>query len=78
MRAPFLAGGTALDVTASVGIAITGVHTNADAIMQSADYALYGVKAAGRNGYAVNVVGAEKLASVRGTGRQENALIGVG
>ena len=66
MRAPFLAGDTALDVTASVGIAITGVHTTADAIMQSADHALYGVKAAGRNGYAVNLVGAEKLASVRG------------
>lgn len=66
MEAPFQVGGITLQVTASVGIAITSVHTNAEAIMQSADYALYGVKAAGRNGYAVNVVGAEKLASVRG------------
>ncbi|QBE67605.1 diguanylate cyclase [Pseudoduganella lutea] len=66
MQAPFVVGGSTLRVTASIGIAITGVPTNAEAIMQSADYALYGVKAAGRNGYAVNVVGAEKLASVRG------------
>ncbi|MBB3219489.1 sensor domain-containing diguanylate cyclase [Pseudoduganella umbonata] len=71
MRAPFLVGDAALPVTASVGIAITGTHTNAEVIMQSADYALYGVKAAGRNGYAVNVVGAEKLASVHAMARHE-------
>ncbi len=66
MMQPFQAGEATLRVTASIGIAIAGVPTSPESIMQSADHALYGVKAAGRNGYAVNVVGAEKLASVRG------------
>jgi diguanylate cyclase (GGDEF)-like protein len=66
MAAPFVIQGRTLRVTASVGIAVTRQHTSLEGIMQSADYALYGVKAAGRNGYAVNVVGAEKLACVRG------------
>jgi diguanylate cyclase (GGDEF)-like protein len=74
MEAPFQAGDVTLRVTASIGIAITRIPTNAEAIMQSADYALYGVKAAGRNGYAVNVVGAEKLASVRGHDERGAAL----
>jgi diguanylate cyclase (GGDEF)-like protein len=65
MTPPFDAGELTLRVTASIGIAITGGPAGADAIMQAADNALYGVKAAGRNGYAVNVMGAEKLASVR-------------
>lgn len=68
MAAPFVAGDCELCVTASVGIAITRHHTSAEAIMQSADYALYGVKAAGRNGYAVNAVGAERLARVHAGG----------
>jgi diguanylate cyclase (GGDEF)-like protein len=68
MEAPFDAGHVKLRVTASVGIAITRHHTSAEAIMQSADYALYGVKAAGRNGYAVTAVGAERLASVQANG----------
>jgi translation initiation factor 2B subunit (eIF-2B alpha/beta/delta family) len=32
--------------------------------MRAADQALYGVKAAGRNGYAVNPVGAERVVRV--------------
>jgi diguanylate cyclase (GGDEF)-like protein len=68
MAEPFSGGDVKLRVTASVGIAITRHHTSAEAIMQSADYALYGVKAAGRNGYAVNAVGAERLASVHANG----------
>jgi diguanylate cyclase (GGDEF)-like protein len=66
MAQPFQLGGTMLRVSASVGIAITRHHASAQAVLQSADYALYGVKAAGRGGYAVNVVGTEKLACVRG------------
>jgi len=34
--------------------------------MRAADLALYGVKAAGRNGFVVNRVGAERLLRVRG------------
>ncbi|TWI69517.1 diguanylate cyclase (GGDEF)-like protein [Pseudoduganella lurida] len=66
MAAPFRIGDLVLRVTTSVGIAVARHASSAEAIMHSADYALYGVKAAGRNGYAVNVVGAEKLASVHG------------
>lgn len=68
MAEPFDAGGVKLRVTASVGIAITRHHTSAEAIMQSADYALYGVKSAGRNGYAVTAVGAARLARVHADG----------
>jgi len=68
MAEPFDAGGVKLHVTTSVGIAITRHHTSAEAIMQSADYALYGVKAAGRNGYAVTAVGAARLARVHADG----------
>ncbi|GGY03188.1 sensor domain-containing diguanylate cyclase [Pseudoduganella dura] len=68
MAEPFRAGGATLCVTASIGISVTRHHTSAEAIMQSADYALYGVKAAGRNGYAVTAVGAERLAIVHANG----------
>jgi diguanylate cyclase (GGDEF)-like protein len=67
MQAPFQAGETQRIVTTSMGIALT---TNANVgmkeVMDAADQALYGVKAAGRNGFAVNHVGAERLLRVRG------------
>lgn len=65
MAAPFDIEGSALDVTTSVGVAVATQYTSPENIMQAADRALYGVKAAGRNGYAINVVGAEKVISVR-------------
>ena len=66
MRAPFVIGGTTLAVTTSVGIALTTEHpVLADDVMRAADQALYGVKAAGRNGFAVNTVGAERVLRVR-------------
>lgn len=67
MRTPFhLAGGQRV-VTTSVGIAITSSDYAGDAeeVMRAADLALYGVKAAGRNGFAINAVGAERLLRVR-------------
>jgi diguanylate cyclase (GGDEF)-like protein len=67
MQAPFQAGETQRIVTTSMGIALT---TNANVgmkeVMDAADQALYGVKAAGRNGFAVNHVGAERLLRVHG------------
>ncbi|WP_228896373.1 diguanylate cyclase domain-containing protein [Pseudoduganella aquatica] len=67
MRAPFAAGGQLLAVSASVGIALTTeLPVAADLVMRAADQALYGVKAAGRKGYAVNYVGAERVLRVRG------------
>jgi len=67
MAPPFHAGGQAVRVTASIGIAVATQATSMEAIMRSADEALYGVKSAGRNGYAVNLAGAGKLATVRPT-----------
>jgi diguanylate cyclase (GGDEF)-like protein len=70
MAEPFDIGGLKLSVTASVGIAVTGaLHTQPDEVLKSADEALYGVKAAGRNGYAVNMVGAERVLRVRTAGK---------
>lgn len=67
MRPPFAVGGQQLTVTTSVGIALTTGHpVSADEVMRAADQALYGVKAAGRNGFAVNNVGAERVLRVRG------------
>jgi diguanylate cyclase (GGDEF)-like protein len=70
MAEPFDIGGLKLSVTASVGIAVTSApHTQPDEVLKSADEALYGVKAAGRNGYAVNMVGAERVLRVRTAGK---------
>jgi diguanylate cyclase (GGDEF)-like protein len=70
MVEPFDIGGLKLAVTASVGIAVTGaLHTQPDEVLKSADEALYGVKAAGRNGFAVNQVGAERVLRVRAAGK---------
>ncbi|GJI89837.1 MULTISPECIES: sensor domain-containing diguanylate cyclase [Duganella] len=70
MAQPFDIGGLKLSVTASVGIAVTSApHTQPDEVLKSADEALYGVKAAGRNGYAVNMVGAERVLRVRTVGK---------
>ncbi|NGZ86247.1 sensor domain-containing diguanylate cyclase [Duganella aceris] len=67
MRAPFAAGEAQCTVTTSVGIAMTtNANVAMDDVMRAADQALYGVKAAGRNGFAVNRVGAERLLRVRG------------
>jgi diguanylate cyclase (GGDEF)-like protein len=68
MQEPFLAGDTQRAVTTSVGIALTtNANVGMEDVMRAADQALYGVKAAGRNGFAVNHVGAERLLRVRGT-----------
>ncbi|MQA38807.1 diguanylate cyclase domain-containing protein [Rugamonas aquatica] len=67
MHQPFLGGGAQRAVTASIGIALTTSPTvTVDEIMRAADQALYGVKAAGRNGFAVNHVGAERVLRARG------------
>ncbi|WP_328595575.1 diguanylate cyclase domain-containing protein [Rugamonas rivuli] len=67
MHEPFLGGGAQRAVTASIGIALTtSPAVTVDEIMRAADQALYGVKAAGRNGFAVNHVGAERVLRARG------------
>ncbi|WP_229632218.1 sensor domain-containing diguanylate cyclase [Pseudoduganella violaceinigra] len=69
MQAPFAVGGRPLNVTASIGIALTTeLPADVDKVMLAADQALYCVKAAGRNGFAVNTVGAERILSVRDFG----------
>ena len=66
MQAPFAVNGRPLNVTASIGIALTTeLPADVDKVMLAADQALYCVKAAGRNGFAVNTVGAERILSVR-------------
>jgi diguanylate cyclase (GGDEF)-like protein len=66
MQPPFDLGGVQREVHASIGIAVTGqTVSTAEEVMRAADQALYGVKAAGRNGYAVNPVGAERVVRVR-------------
>ena len=67
MRPPFMLSGQLREVRASIGIAVTTAHvaTTPEELMRAADHALYGVKAAGRNGYAVNPVRAERMARVR-------------
>jgi len=66
MQAPFEVNGRPLNVTASIGIALTTeLPADVDKVMLAADQALYCVKAAGRNGFAVNTVGAERMLSVR-------------
>ncbi|MBV6323150.1 diguanylate cyclase domain-containing protein [Duganella violaceipulchra] len=70
MHEPFPCGATQRRVTASIGIALTTSPTvTVDEVMRAADQALYGVKAAGRNGFAVNQVGAERVLRVRQPGR---------
>ncbi|WP_431479214.1 diguanylate cyclase domain-containing protein [Massilia eburnea] len=66
MQAPFEVNGRPLNVSASIGIALTTeLPADVDKVMLAADQALYCVKAAGRNGFAVNTVGAERMLSVR-------------
>lgn len=66
MKAPFNVQGKPLEVSASIGIAITTeLPADVEKVMLAADQALYCVKAAGRNGFAVNTVGAERMLSVR-------------
>jgi len=66
MQAPFEVNGRPLNVTASIGIALTTeLPADIDKVMLAADQALYCVKAAGRNGFAVNTVGAERMLAVR-------------
>jgi diguanylate cyclase (GGDEF)-like protein len=66
MQAPFAVNGRPLNVTASIGIALTTeLPADLDKVMLAADQALYCVKAAGRNGFAVNTVGAERVLAVR-------------
>jgi diguanylate cyclase (GGDEF)-like protein len=69
MQAPFEVNGRPLNVTASIGIALTTeLPADVDKVMLAADQALYCVKAAGRNGFAVNTVGAERMLAVRDFG----------
>ena len=66
MHAPFLGEAVQRVVTTSIGIALTtSAAITVDEVMRAADQALYGVKAAGRNGFAVNHVGAERVLRVR-------------
>ncbi|MES2257139.1 MAG: sensor domain-containing diguanylate cyclase [Pseudomonadota bacterium] len=66
MVEPFIACEQQLTVTTSIGIAVATTRlVEADDVMRAADQALYGVKAAGRNGFAVNYVGAERVLRVR-------------
>ena len=54
IRPAFLAGGAALEVTTSVGVAsCSGAETNAVDLLASADRALYEAKRRGRNGYVL-------------------------
>ncbi|MDC8013930.1 PAS domain S-box protein [Tahibacter soli] len=53
MRKPFVLDDLTLNVTTSVGLAFGTGAESADAILHSADTALYRVKQAGRNGYRV-------------------------
>lgn len=67
MSEPFQVGERQLSITTSIGIALTtAMPAGADEVMRAADQALYGVKAAGRNGFAVNYTGAERVLRVRG------------
>jgi diguanylate cyclase (GGDEF)-like protein len=66
MAAPFQIGDAELPVTVSVGIALTTTTpATVDDVIRAADQALYGVKAAGRNGFAINYVGAERVVRSR-------------
>lgn len=74
LASPFLfrdVGGHGLRVTSSVGIAISNdPSATAEGLMHAADQALYGVKSAGRNGYAINVLRAERVLTLRRTATQ--------
>lgn len=76
MQEPFIICGETRQVTASIGIALTTeVPADVDKVMLAADQALYGVKAAGRNGFAVNCVGVERVLSVRDMGRPASGAV---
>ena len=54
VRAPLVVDGCALRVTTSIGIAVCSAgDTDAEVLAKKADGAMYQVKKAGRNGYAV-------------------------
>lgn len=57
MAQPFHPRAHPVRVTASIGIAVASQASSMEGIMRAADEALYEVKAAGRNGYAVKPVG---------------------
>lgn len=66
IRPPFEIGTQSLTVTTSIGIALTtSLPVAPGDVVRAADQALYGVKAAGRNGFAVNYVGEERVLRVR-------------
>ncbi|SEO57911.1 diguanylate cyclase (GGDEF) domain-containing protein [Duganella sp. CF517] len=72
MAAPFHfgdVGGPGLRVTTSVGIAISNdPSATPEGLMHAADRALYSVKSAGRNGYAINVHHDARVVALRRTG----------
>jgi len=51
MQAQFIVDTATLQVTTSIGIAISADGVDGETLMRSADYALYQAKAAGRNTY---------------------------
>lgn len=53
MRAPFLTGAGPLQVSASVGIALSRPGQDQEGLLAAADSALYAAKGRGRDGYAV-------------------------
>jgi diguanylate cyclase (GGDEF)-like protein/PAS domain S-box-containing protein len=54
MRAPFMTGGGALAVSASIGVALSRPDQSQEALLAAADSALYAAKGRGRDGYAMN------------------------
>jgi diguanylate cyclase (GGDEF)-like protein len=71
MQPPFVLGTEQRVVRTSIGIAVAlsgDACASVDDVMRAADQALYGVKEAGRNGFAVNTVGAEWAPQVRERG----------
>ncbi|NYE61217.1 diguanylate cyclase (GGDEF)-like protein [Duganella sp. 1224] len=68
MQAPFALGAAQRVVRTSIGIAIASDGATAEDLMRAADQALYGVKAAGRNGFAIHSAGAGLGARARELG----------
>jgi len=63
MQPPFALGAVQRTVQTSIGIAIASdASASVEDVMRAADQALYGVKAAGRNGVAIHRVGAGRMA----------------
>ncbi|MCW3016808.1 MAG: hypothetical protein JWO02_3900 [Solirubrobacterales bacterium] len=53
LEAPFELAGTPLQIRVSVGVVIADPHTSGETLLHAADKAMYRVKSAGGNGYAI-------------------------